>query len=40
MASLKDGKRVIQEGKTESRGQLVELPENKGKEGIGFLMSH
>lgn len=36
MASLKDAKRVIQEGKTEGWGQLVELTENKRKEGIGF----
>ncbi|XP_039682835.1 uncharacterized protein [Medicago truncatula] len=39
MASLKDARRVIQEGKTEGWGQLVELPENKRKEGIGFLNS-
>lgn len=36
MASLKDARRVIQEGKTEGWGQLVQLPENKNKEGIGF----
>jgi hypothetical protein len=36
MASLKDAQRVIQEGKTEAWGQLVELHENKRKEGIGF----
>jgi hypothetical protein len=36
MASLKDARRVIHEGKTEGWGQLVELPENKRKEGIGF----
>ncbi|XP_039682906.1 uncharacterized protein [Medicago truncatula] len=39
MASLKDAQRVIQEGKTEVWGQLVELPENKRKEGVGFLNS-
>jgi hypothetical protein len=27
---------VIHEGKTEGWGQLVKLPENKRKEGIGF----
>lgn len=36
MASLKDAQSVIQEDKTEGWGQLVELPENKRKEGIGF----
>ena len=36
MASLKDAQRVIQERKTEGWGQLVKLPENKRKEGIGF----
>ncbi|XP_024634522.1 uncharacterized protein [Medicago truncatula] len=36
MASLKDAQRVIQEGKTEGWGQLVELSENKHKQGIGF----
>jgi hypothetical protein len=36
MASLKDAQRVIQEGKTEGRGQLLELTENKRREGIGF----
>jgi hypothetical protein len=36
MASLKDAQRVIHEGKTEGWGQLVKLPENKRKEGIGF----
>jgi hypothetical protein len=36
MASLKDAQRVIQEGKAKGWGQLVKLPENKRKEGIGF----
>ncbi|XP_039686840.1 uncharacterized protein [Medicago truncatula] len=36
MASLKDAQRVIQEGKAEGWGKLVQLPENKRKEGLGF----
>ncbi|XP_039688680.1 uncharacterized protein [Medicago truncatula] len=36
MASLRDAQRVIQEGKAEGWGQLVQLPENKRKEGLGF----
>jgi hypothetical protein len=36
MASLKDAQKAIQEGKIEGWGQLVKLPENKHKEGIGF----
>ncbi|XP_039683789.1 uncharacterized protein [Medicago truncatula] len=36
MTSLKDAQRVIQEGKAEGWGKLVQLPENKHKEGLGF----
>jgi len=36
MASLKDTQRVVQEGKTAGSGQLVQLPENQKKEGLGF----
>ena len=36
MASLKDAQRVVQEGKTAGSGQLVQLPENQKKEGLGF----
>ncbi|XP_039686934.1 uncharacterized protein [Medicago truncatula] len=36
MASLKDAQRVIQEGKAEGWGKLIQLPENKRKEGLGF----
>jgi len=36
MASLKDAQKVVQEGKTERWGQLVQLPKNKRKEGLGF----
>jgi len=36
MASLKDAQKIIHEGKAEGWGQLVQLPENKRKEGLGF----
>jgi len=36
MASLKDAQRVVQEGKAAGWGQLVQLPENQKKEGLGF----
>jgi len=36
MASLKDAQKVVQGGKVEGWGQLVQLPENKRKEGLGF----
>jgi len=36
MASLKDAQKLVQKGKTEGWGQLVQLPENKRKEGLGF----
>jgi len=36
MASLKDAHKLVQEGKTEGWGQLVQLLENKRKEGLGF----
>ena len=39
MASLKDAQKVVQSGKAEGWGQLVQLPENKRKEGLGFSVS-
>ena len=36
MASLKYALKLLQKGKTAGWGQLVQLPENKGKEGLGF----
>jgi len=39
MASLKDAQKVVQEGGATSWGQLVKLPENKCKEGLGFSPS-
>jgi len=36
MASLKDDQKLVQEGKAEGWGQLVQLPKNKRKEGLGF----
>jgi len=39
MASLKDAQRVVRSGKAKGWGQLVQLPENKRKEGLGFSAS-
>jgi len=39
MASLKDAQKVVQSGKAEGWGQLVQLPENKRKEGLGFSVN-
>jgi len=36
MASLKDAQKLVREGKAEGWGQLVQLPDNKRKEGLGF----
>jgi len=36
MVSLKDAQRLVQKGKTAGWGQLVQLPENQRKEGLGF----
>jgi len=36
MASLKDAHKVVRSGKAEGWGQLVRLPENKHREGLGF----
>jgi len=36
LASLKDAQKLVQKGKAEGWGQLVQLPENKGKEGLVF----
>jgi len=36
MASLKDAQKLVQEAKAEGWGQLVQLSENKRKEGINF----
>lgn len=36
MASLKDAQRLVQKGKTAGWGQLIQLPENQRKEGLGF----
>ena len=37
MASLKDAQKLVQEGKAEGWSQLVQLHENKRKEGLGFF---
>jgi len=39
MASLKDAQKIVRSGKAEGWGQLVQLPENKRKEGLGFSAS-
>jgi len=39
MASLKDAQKMVQEGKAEGWVQLVQLPENKRKEGLGFFVN-
>ncbi|RHN54409.1 putative retrotransposon gag domain, aspartic peptidase domain-containing protein [Medicago truncatula] len=39
MASLKDAQKVIQEGQTAGWGKVVQLCENKRKEGLGFSPS-
>ncbi|KAK2435637.1 hypothetical protein QL285_020682 [Trifolium repens] len=39
MASLKDAQRVVQEGVALGWGQLIQLPKNKYKEGLGFAPS-
>ena len=36
MASLKDAQRAVQEGQAAGWGQLIQLLENKHKEGLGF----
>ena len=36
MASLKDAQKIVRNGKAEGWGQLVQLPENKRTEGLGF----
>jgi hypothetical protein len=36
MASLKDALKVLQEGVAPRWGKIVQLPENKNKEGLGF----
>ena len=36
MASLKDVRSAVQEGQVAGWGQLIQLPENKHKEGLGF----
>jgi len=36
MTSLKEAQRLVQNGKTTGWGQLVQLPENQRKEGLGF----
>jgi len=39
ISSLKDAHRVIQAGGSASWGKLIELPENKRREGLGFIPS-
>jgi len=39
MASLKDAQKIVRSGKAEGWGQLVQLPKNKRKEGLGFSAS-
>jgi len=39
MASLKDAQKVVQEGVAKGWGQLVQLPENKRKEDLGFSIN-
>jgi len=39
MASLKDAQKIVRSGRAEGWGQLVQLPENKRKEGLGFSAS-
>ena len=39
MASLKDTQRVVQEGKTSGWGEVLQLPENKDRSGLGFTPS-
>jgi hypothetical protein len=39
MASLKDAQRVVQEGKTSGWGEVLQLPENKDRSGLGFTPS-
>ena len=36
MTSLKDARKVVQEGQATGWGQLIQLLENKRKEGLGF----
>ena len=36
MASLKDAQKAVQEGQAAGWGQLIQLHENKRKEGLGF----
>jgi len=39
MASLNDAQKVVRSGKAEGWGKLVQFPENKRKEGLGFSAS-
>jgi len=39
ISSLKDSQKVIQAGESASWGKLIELPENKRREGLGFFPS-
>ena len=36
MASLKDARKAVQEGQAAGWGQLIQLQDNKHKEGLGF----
>ena len=36
MASLRDAQKAVQEGQAAGWGQLIQLSENKRKEGLGF----
>ena len=36
MASLKDAQKAVQEGQAAGWGQLIQLQDNKHKEGLGF----
>jgi len=39
MASLRDAQKAVQEGQAAGWGQLVQLLENKRKEGLGFSLT-
>ncbi|MCI54159.1 receptor-like kinase, partial [Trifolium medium] len=39
MTSVKDAQRVLQEGTTPDWGKLVQVRENKYKEGLGFVLT-
>jgi hypothetical protein len=39
MASLKDAQKVVQDGVSAGWGHVVQLPENKRREGLGFSPS-